>query len=83
MDAFSRRELGEDEDFYVLLGCDETSTVGWRHNGRCTPCFNKTQKFQPEQISTEYKLLAKKYHPDKVSNPEEKDAGWKALKQSV
>ena len=58
MDAFSRRELGEDEDFYVLLGCDETSTVSWRHNGnsgRSTPCFNKTQNSPNRfQLNTSY-----------------------------
>ena len=51
------RECSEEEDFYKLLRCDQTSAV--------------------EQISTEFKLLARKYHPDKVSDPDAKDASEK------
>ena len=45
------------EDFYTLLGCNETSSA--------------------EQISTEFKLLARKHHPDKVSDLDGKEAAEK------
>ena len=53
MDA---RNISE-EDFYTLLGCNETSSA--------------------EQISTEFKLLARKHHPDKVSDLDGKEAAEK------
>lgn len=49
-----RRGYHEEEDFYKLLRCDETSTA--------------------EQISTEFKVLAREHHPDKVANPDGKEA---------
>ena len=50
MEQVARVYREEEEDFYKLLGCDETSTA--------------------EQISTEFKLLAREHHPDKVSDPD-------------
>lgn len=44
------REVGE--DFYSLLGCDESSTS--------------------EQITKEYHIRAKLYHPDRISDEEER-----------
>ena len=63
-----------DEDFYKLLGCDETSSVSLKstHTNNSIIFFSKPQG---EQISTEFKLLAKKYHPDKVSCEEDRAEG--------
>lgn len=44
------REIGE--DFYSLLGCDESSSC--------------------EQITKEYHIRAKVYHPDRISDEEER-----------
>ena len=35
--------------------------------------------FYAEQISTEYKVLARKHHPDKVADQKEKDKGMKFM----
>ncbi|VVC44462.1 DnaJ domain [Cinara cedri] len=50
------------EDFYALLGCDQTSTV--------------------EQISTEYKLRALKYHPDKNDGDKQAEEIFQKLNEA-
>ena len=56
MEGFTR-DYSEEENFYKLLRCDETSTV--------------------EQISAEFKVLAREQHPDKVADPDRKEAAEK------
>ena len=49
-DAFVEHKGGQD-DFYVILGCDESSSL--------------------EQITKEYHVRAKMYHPDKSNSSED------------
>ncbi|XP_063912856.1 J domain-containing protein isoform X1 [Zophobas morio] len=52
----------EEEDYYGILGCDETSTV--------------------EQITTEYKVRALQYHPDKNEGDKEAEQKFQLLKEA-
>ncbi len=65
-----------EDDYYDILGCDQLSSVP--NNGilaRFHIFFGlaENNRFQTEQILTEYKIRALELHPDK--NPKDSSAG--------
>ena len=67
---FEMRESTADEDLYKMLGCDESSSVS-RQDGTLLMTYLSLYVpphfLQDEQIATEFKQLARRYHPDKAS----------------
>ena len=61
----------ENEDYYAILGCDRTATVSIDFTSRCTRPYFGHCIIQAEQITAEYRVRAKRCHPDSGHRTEE------------